>query len=187
MKHKYKTSFEINKLISISGLFSRVKLPVSARLVLRAIADYWNYNRGEAFPTQKTLAYNTGLDERTVRSAVKTLLNENLLTAKLHKKRYYYQFSGLFTLLITGKAESNFINTGLTTLNKEDNSSANNIIKYYKNTSFLIPEEAEEQEPLSEIERCTMMIEQFKDNPALKPLVYQLTRKLETLTSAQES
>ena len=182
MEHKYKTSFEINKLISVSGLFSRVKLPVSARLVLRAIADYWNYNRGEAFPTQKTIAYNTGLDVRTVRYVIKELLKENLLTAKLYKKRYYYKFSGFFTLLITGKAENLFTDKGLTAPNIEDDTSANNIIKYNENTSFLISDE----EPISEVERCNIMLEQFKDNPAMKTVVYKLSRKIEELTSSQE-
>ena len=183
---KYKTSFEINKLISISGLFSKIKMPASARLVLRAIADYWNYNRGEAFPTQKTLAYNTGVAERNVREAVKLLQEKNLITAKLSKKRYYYQFTGYFIRLITNKEENSNTESGQNNRNISDDLSANNIIKYNENTSFLnsnSEEDFSDDEELSPDDRRKMLIEKFKDNPALGAIVYKLKRQL---TSSQE-
>ena len=196
MTKKYKTSFEINKLISISGLFSKVKMPISARMVLRTIADYWNYNRGEAFPTQKTIAYNTGLDVRTVRYAIEILTENNLIEKKLSRKRYYYKFTKHFYSIILSGSDNRYnssteeklnTNTGTITRYIEESSSANNIIKYNKNTSFLNSEEEETDDcELNDAERYKMLIEKFKDNPALKGVVYNLTLKLKDLTSSQE-
>ena len=67
------SSFEINKLITTSNLFSKIELMMSSRLVLRCIVDFWNPKLGYAYPTQKTIARCTGLSEVSVGQAVKEL------------------------------------------------------------------------------------------------------------------
>ena len=87
------TSFEINKLITSEQLFSKIKLSVSARLVLRCIVDYWNFKIGFAYPTQATIAKATGLTEVAVGSAVKELDNKGLIEKEKKQKRIYYYFT----------------------------------------------------------------------------------------------
>ena len=87
------TSFEINKLITSTQLFSSIKLSLSARLVLRCIVDYWNYKIGCAYPTQATIAKCTGLTEVAVGNAVKELDEKGLIDKKKQRKRIYYYFT----------------------------------------------------------------------------------------------
>ena len=82
------TSFEINKLITSTQLFSSIKLSLSARLVLRCIVDYWNYKIGCAYPTQATIAKCTGLTEVAVGNAVKELDEKGLIDKKNNAKEF---------------------------------------------------------------------------------------------------
>ena len=95
MKTKIKvksTSFEINKLITTTQLFSSIKLSLSARLVLRCIVDYWNYKIGCAYPTQATIAKCTGLTEVAVGNAVKELDEKGLVDEEIYKKILFTLF-----------------------------------------------------------------------------------------------
>lgn len=183
MTKKYKTSFEINKLISISGLFSKIKLTMSSRLVLRSIADYWNYSRGEAFPVQTTLARNTGLSERSVRAGINELVKNQLISKLLIKNRYYYKFSGIFFRLLDLKQEDCIPKGGSRFSHKGESASDNNIIKYNKNTSFNNSfsdedfDETETEEEFDDGEAARIRINAWKDNPFFARQVDKLREK----------
>ena len=83
-------SFEINKLITITKLFSKISLMQSSRLVLRCIVDYWNYKEALSYPTQKTISKCTGLSEVSVIRAIKELEAKNLIQISKKRKRIYY-------------------------------------------------------------------------------------------------
>ena len=87
------TSFEINKLITTTQLFSKIKLTVSARLVLRCIVDYWNFNLCFSYPTQLTIAKCTGLTDVAVGKAIKELDNKGLIEKHKKDKRIYYKYT----------------------------------------------------------------------------------------------
>ncbi len=88
-----KSSFELNKLITTSRMFSKINLMMSSRLVLRCIVDFWNPNLGYAYPTQKTIADCTGLSEVSVFQAVKELETKNVLKKEKINKRIHYKFT----------------------------------------------------------------------------------------------
>lgn len=165
MKKNYNTSFEINKYISTTGLFSKIELTPAAKLTLRAIADYWNYNKGIAFPTHSTLARNTGLTEFSIRKAVNELCDKKLITKTKKNKRFYYKFTAtLFRLMDIEPQES----------------CANNIIKENKNTSFL---NSFYEEECTETDKDKILFEKLKDNPAFASIIKGIKSRMEASTT----
>lgn len=57
-------------------------LPPTAKLVAVAVAFHINRGTGEAFPSDRCLARETGYSERTVRDAVHAILETGILSAK---------------------------------------------------------------------------------------------------------
>ena len=179
------TSFEINKLITSTQLFSKIKLSVSARLVLRCIVDYWNFKIGFAYPTQATIAKATGLTEVAVGSAVKELDNKGLIEKEKKQKRIYYYFTlkllgylGLTPKIIYVNTQKNLCNIPQSFYDK-------NILKDFKNTSFQnqssLNEEQTKDEPQTEQitgkRFAEIAIERFKNNPTFSAIVTGLKEK----------
>ena len=152
------TSFEINKLITTTQLFSQVKLSLSARLVLRCIVDYWNFKMSCAYPTQQTIAKCTGLTDVSVGSAVNELYSKGLIEKKKHRKRIYYYFTLKFLGYLNLLPKVIYVNTQKNLGNIPQNFLGKNILKENENTSFSssLTSEAdsseldESEEPLSE-------------------------------------
>ncbi len=143
------TSFEINKLITSTQLFSRIKLTVSARLVLRCIVDYWNFKVSCAYPTQTTIAKCTGLSEVAVGKAVKELDTKGLIEKQKRRKRIYYHFTLKFLGYLNLLPKVIYVDTQ-TKLGKIPQQSLDkNILKDNENTLFSNPleEESEDDEP----------------------------------------
>lgn len=179
------TSFEINKLITSTQLFSKIKLSVSARLVLRCIVDYWNFKIGFAYPTQATIAKATGLTEVAVGSAVKELDNKGLIEKEKKQKRIYYYFTlkllgylGLTPKIIYVNTQKNLCNIPQSFYDK-------NILKDFENTSFQnqssLDEEQTKDEPQTEQitgkRFAEIAIERFKNNPTFSAIVTGLKEK----------
>lgn len=61
-------------------------VPPSARTVYRALLHYANRKTWSCFPSVKTLANDTGLSERTIRTHINTLVKEELIL-KISRKR----------------------------------------------------------------------------------------------------
>lgn len=68
-------------------MFSKIKLSISAKLVLRCIIDFWNNKLGYAYPTQKTISTCTGLSNVSVFQAVKELEQSGLVKKNKKYKR----------------------------------------------------------------------------------------------------
>jgi DNA-binding transcriptional regulator GbsR (MarR family) len=143
------TSFEINKLITTTQLFSRIKLTVSARLVLRCIVDYWNFKISCAYPTQSTISKCTGLSEVAVGKAVKELDQKGLIEKQKKRKRIYYHFTIKFLGYLNLLPKVIYVDTQ-TKLGKIPQQSLDkNILKENENTLFSnsLEEESEDDEP----------------------------------------
>ena len=98
------TSFDLNKAITFSKLFNKIKLSPTARLVLRCLADFWNPSKGLVYPGQRTIAECTGASENSITNAVNELRENNLiLTAKKGIHLNYYFTNTFFDLLEIGE------------------------------------------------------------------------------------
>lgn len=128
------TSFEINKLITTTQLFSSIKLTISARLVLRCIVDYWNYKTGCAYPTQATIAKCTGLTDVAVGNAVKELDLLGLIEKKKQNKRIYYYFTLKFLGYLNLTPKVIYVDTQKKLGNIPQKALGKNILKENENT-----------------------------------------------------
>jgi len=177
-------SFQINKQITATQLFSNIKLSVSARLVLRCIVDFWNFKLGVSYPTQVTIAKCTGLTEVAVGRAVKELDTKGLITKDKKYKRNNYKLTlklfGYLNLLpnsIYGHTQQNVVNTPVQDLGK-------NIIKNIKNTflnspssSDAAPDDSEPETPITELEMAKITIKTLANSPAFAHRVAELKQK----------
>ena len=175
------TSFEINKLITTTQLFSQIKLTVSARLVLRCIVDYWNFKMCCAYPTQSTIAKCTGLTEVAVGSAVKELDTKGLIEKKKQRKRIYYYFTLKFLGYLGLLPKVIYVNTQKDLGNITKNSLGKNILKEKENTSFPQednPEDNEPEEELSDYDRQLIMAKAVVKNLSNSPLFAKKVKEL---------
>ena len=175
------TSFEINKLITTTQLFSKIKLTVSARLVLRCIVDYWNFKLNCAYPTQSTIAKCTGLTEVAVGSAVKELDNKGLIEKKKQRKRIYYYFTLKFLGYLELLPKVIYVDSQKNLGNIPQNSLGKNILKEKENTSFFSfskEEETELEEELSDEERQLAMAKAVVKNLSNSPLFAKKVKEL---------
>lgn len=171
------SSFEINKLITTSNLFSKVELMLSSRLVLRCIIDYWNPKLGYAYPTQRTIAKCTGLSEVSVGQAVKELELKQLIIKEKVRKRIHYKLSisflwylGLIPKVTLGDTQSSLGNIPQGALD-------NNILKENENAFFNNSLSQEVESPMTEEEVAKVFIETLGKNPAFKGKVNALKEK----------
>lgn len=173
------TSFEINKLITATQLFSNIKLTVSARLVLRCIVDYWNFKLGCAYPTQATIAKCTGLTEVAVGKAVKELDNTGLIEKRKKNKRIYYYF----TLKLLGYLKLTpkiiYVDTQTKLGHIPKSSYDNNILKDKENTFLNTPLEQKTEEELEEAKKqmAEITVKAFANNPKFAHIVANLKDK----------
>ncbi len=173
------TSFEINKLITATQLFSQIKLSVSARLVLRCIVDYWNYKLGCAYPTQSTIAKCTGLTEVAVGKAVKELDNTGLIEKRKKNKRIYYYF----TLKLLGYLKLTpkiiYVDTQKKLGNIPKSYYDNNILKDNENNVLnSLPQKISEEEQEANKKRMAeITVKAFANNPTFANIVADLKNK----------
>lgn len=169
------TSFEINKLITTTQLFSQIKLTVSARLVLRCIVDYWNFKLCCAYPTQSTIAKCTGLTEVAVGKAVKELDMKGLIDKKKYRKRIYYHFTLKFLGYLNLLPKVIYVNTQKNLGNIPQQSLDKNIIKENENTLFSNP--IEESPEDVELARAKAVVKYLGNNPRFKKQAEELKEK----------
>ena len=183
------TSFEINKLITTTQLFSQVKLSLSARLVLRCIVDYWNFKMSCAYPTQQTIAKCTGLTDVAVGKAVKELDIKGLIEKQKRRKRIYYNFTLKFLGYLELLPKVIYIDTQKNLGKIPKQCLDKNILKENENTSFSssLTSEAdsseldEPDEPLSEEDShlafAKATIKHLSNNPMFANKVKELKEK----------
>ena len=95
-------SFELNKLITFSNLFSKITITLSSKLVLRCLADFWNANSGYTYPKQSTIQKCTGLSHVSVIAAIKELEEQGLIYTSREDKRIKYYFTLKFFTYLDG-------------------------------------------------------------------------------------
>lgn len=178
------TSFEINKLITSTQLFSSIKLSLSARLVLRCIVDYWNYKIGCAYPTQATIAKCTGLTEVAVGNAVKELDEKGLIDKKKQHKRIYYYFTLKFLGYLKLTPKVIYVDTQKKFGNIPQKCLDNNILKDIENTSFSNPFSEEECEVIEEeteedrgLIMAKAMIKNLSNSPTFAKKIAEMKKK----------
>lgn len=95
------SSFNLSKAITFSGIFSKVKLSPSARLVLRCLVDFWNPEKGLVYPGQKKIAEYTGMTRESVNKCINELRKENLvLSSGAAGEKLKYYFTPIFFELV---------------------------------------------------------------------------------------
>lgn len=172
------TSFEINKLITSTQLFSSIKLSLSARLVLRCIVDYWNYKIGCAYPTQTTIAKCTGLTDVAVGKAVNELDMNGLIDKKKRSKRIYYYFTLKFLGYLGLTPKIIYVNTQKKFGNIPKQSLDKNILKDNENTSFINSYQEGDNEILDDNRiYAEIMISNLKNNPVFAKKIAEIKQK----------
>jgi len=73
--HNHVSQFEICKQIYTSGILNKVKLTPTSKLVLIALANHYP----KVFPSQKFIADQLGITERSVIRAIQELKNKGLI------------------------------------------------------------------------------------------------------------
>lgn len=99
-KKECHTSFDICKALIQTRFFSKKvangkKLTPTARLVLQCLASHWNHRTGNAYPTQNTIAEETGSTKMSVIDAIAELRNAKLIITVKYKCRLNYQLTNV--------------------------------------------------------------------------------------------
>lgn len=89
------TQFEISKQIYTKGVYNKYDLTPTTKLVLVSIANHYNPKSKEAYPSQKTIAENMGISEKSVERAIKELCASGLI---IYETKYvnHYKFTPKF-------------------------------------------------------------------------------------------
>ncbi len=123
-----KSSFELNKLITTSRMFSKIKLSTSAKLVLRCIVDFWNNKLGYAYPTQRTISECTGLSNVSVFQSIKELEKSGLIKKNKKYKRLRYEFTLKSCCHLSIGGNNPYVQTGEKLQNNMEETVDNNIL-----------------------------------------------------------
>ena len=93
--HNHVSQFEICKQIYTSGILNKVKLTPTSKLVLIALANHYP----KVFPSQKFIADQLGITERSVIRAIQELKNKGLILY-ITKNVNNYTFTNIFFEMI---------------------------------------------------------------------------------------
>ena len=89
------TQFELAKVIYTSGFLNKCNLTATAKLVLMALIQHYNANNAEMFPSQKFLAQQLGISEKSVERAIANLSEEKYIyyvTQRVNRYRFTAYF-----------------------------------------------------------------------------------------------
>lgn len=100
------TSFDICKALIQTRFYKKVKLTSTARLVLMCLASHWNHRTGNAYPTQMTIAEETGSTKMSVSKAIEELRNAKLIITVKYKCRLNYQLTNVLLGYLNEPEES---------------------------------------------------------------------------------
>lgn len=105
------SSFDLSRAITFSKFFSKIKLSPSTKLVLRALCDHWNPEKGLMYPGQNFLAEATGASKRSVINSIFRLREKGIILTKRTKFGLNYYFTKKFFELLelsNNKTTKNF-------------------------------------------------------------------------------
>ena len=83
------TQFELSKVIYTSGFLQKCNLTATAKLVLMALIQHYNANNPDMFPSQKFLAQQLGISEKSVERAILNLKDEDYIYYVTHRVNRY--------------------------------------------------------------------------------------------------
>jgi len=89
------TQFELAKVIYTSGFLQTCNLTATAKLVLMALIQHYNANNADMFPSQKFLANQLGISEKSVERAIANLRDEDYIyyvTQRVNRYRFTAHF-----------------------------------------------------------------------------------------------
>lgn len=161
-----KSSFELNKLITTSRMFSKIKLSISAKLVLRCIIDFWNNKLGYAYPTQKTISTCTGLSNVSVFQAVKELEQSGLVKKNKKYKRLRYEFTVKLWEYLNLAIDNFDVSSGKNLQNNTEKLTDNNILINKENRD------------MTKEEMAKIVIQNLGNNPIFKQKIDELKEKI---------
>lgn len=93
------SQFELINLVYKARLFQKIELKPTAKLVLYALIHHYNPLNEDMFPSQKYIAQNLGISEKSVERSVKELAN-NRLIMYITKNVNRYKFTQTFFDLV---------------------------------------------------------------------------------------
>ena len=89
------TQFELAKVLYTSGFLQSCNLTATAKLVLMALIQHYNANNADMFPSQKFLAKQLGISEKSVERAIANLRDEDYIyyvTQRVNRYRFTAHF-----------------------------------------------------------------------------------------------
>lgn len=93
--HNQFTQYELCKNIYSSGFFKKVKLKNTAKLVLIALANHYNAEKEDMFPSQRYLAEYLDISEKSVERAIAELRNAKIIIYVTQRVNHY-KFTNYF-------------------------------------------------------------------------------------------
>lgn len=87
--------FELTKRLYTTDFFSKFNLNNTTKLVLFALTNHYNIQNEDMFPSQRYMAQQLGISEKSVERAIKELATNNLIVY-LTKKVNRYKFTSKF-------------------------------------------------------------------------------------------
>ena len=73
------SQFTISKNVYNSGILSKIKLTMSAKLVLMALTNHYNPEKPDIFPSQQYIAEHLGISIKSVNRAIQELTQAGLI------------------------------------------------------------------------------------------------------------
>ena len=89
------SQFTISKNVYNSGILSKIKLTMSAKLVLIALTNHYNPEKPDIFPSQQYIAEHLGISIKSVNRAVQELTQAGLIIYET-KNVNRYKFTAKF-------------------------------------------------------------------------------------------
>lgn len=130
------TSFDICKALIQTRFFKKVKLTPTARLVLQCLASHWNHRTGNAYPTQITIAEETGSTKMSVVGAIEELRNAKLILTVKYKGRLNYQLTNVLLSYLNEPKESTAeVKNNIQDGKKQNISDGKQILPFYIETN----------------------------------------------------
>jgi DNA-binding MarR family transcriptional regulator len=99
------TSFEILRDTVMSGIFAKIKMTDTAKLVLWVLASHFNNETGQCYPSQTTIAAKLGKTRETVCRAMSELKKIGLIksTGSAGNNKTYFFTTIFYSAIITVK------------------------------------------------------------------------------------
>lgn len=134
------TQFELAKVIYTSGFLNTCNLTATAKLVLMALIQHYNANNAEMFPSQRFLAQQLGISEKSVERAIANLSEEKYIyyvTQRVNRYRFTAYFFEAVKMSVMNRQN---VGRGI----RQNVGETNNTEKRKEKESFLTSEGGEE-------------------------------------------